>query len=275
MKKLLCLSFAAVMSAAYGQTTFSTFGMDAASIAGTVNDYRIALGPLNGNVNGIQNPNGRREINWDGVPDGRSSPNDLPPDFFNINSPRGVVFSGAKTFRVSADNDNPTNTPPLFAEINPTYADTFDVFSRQRLFSSIDTHVYDVDFFIAGSNIAGLTRGFGAIFCDVDLDDVTKIEYFGQNGELLHSAYVKGNGGFTANKTFSFLGVVFDAPVVRKVRITQGNAALGPKDGEGNDGSGLDMVVTDDFIYGEVVPEPATIVALAAGTAALFRRRRK
>ena len=35
----------------------------------------------------------RREINWDGVPDARADPNPLPADFFNVNSPRGVVFS--------------------------------------------------------------------------------------------------------------------------------------------------------------------------------------
>ena len=35
----------------------------------------------------------RREINWDGVPDNRSDPTSLPFDFFNVNSPRGAVFS--------------------------------------------------------------------------------------------------------------------------------------------------------------------------------------
>ena len=33
------------------------------------------------------------EINWDGVPDALASPNSFPANFFNVNSPRGTVFS--------------------------------------------------------------------------------------------------------------------------------------------------------------------------------------
>jgi hypothetical protein len=42
------------------------------------------------------------------------------------------------------------------------------------------------------------------------------------------------------------LGVLFDKPVVHRVQITYGTAALGP-----NDGPGTDVAVMDDFIYGE------------------------
>ena len=44
--------------------------------------YRKLLGePNNGNANGTQS-GGRREINWDGVPDERAAPNMLPGDIF-------------------------------------------------------------------------------------------------------------------------------------------------------------------------------------------------
>jgi hypothetical protein len=49
-----------------------------------------------------------------------------------------------------------------------------------------------------------------------------------------------------SNNGLSFLGVSFDSPIVRRVRIVYGNSALGP-----NDGSGTDVAVMDDFIYGE------------------------
>jgi hypothetical protein len=59
------------------------------------------------------------------------------------------------------------------------------------------------------------------------------------------------------------------------LRITNGNIALGLNDGGFND-----VVVMDDFIYGEpnAVPEPATLVLLGTGMAGVgsaIRRRRK
>ena len=53
---------------------------------------RRRSGTLNPNVVGSLGT-GRREINWDGVPNNFAAPNHLPADFFNVNSPRGVVFS--------------------------------------------------------------------------------------------------------------------------------------------------------------------------------------
>jgi hypothetical protein len=46
-------------------------------------------------------------------------------------------------------------------------------------------------------------------------------------------------------------------PIVSRVRITAGNSAVGP-----NDGGGIDVVVMDDFIYGEPIPEDGATVAL-------------
>jgi hypothetical protein len=45
---------------------FQAAGPSAASIQGTVDEYRAALGAPNGNNPGPL-PSGRREINWDGV----------------------------------------------------------------------------------------------------------------------------------------------------------------------------------------------------------------
>ena len=47
-----------------------------------VKRFRQLLGPNNGGAPG-GSPNGRREINWDAVPDEFASPNALPADFFN------------------------------------------------------------------------------------------------------------------------------------------------------------------------------------------------
>lgn len=270
MKRTLILALALAGVSSHAQVTFSAFGANAADIQSTVDAYRSALGALNPNQAGIQNPNGRREINWDGVPDGQSSPNNLKPDFFNTNSPRGAVFSGASAFRVSADDSNPTNTPILFSDLNPDYAGMFRTFSQQRLFSAMDSTTMTTEFFIAGSTTAGLTRGFGAVFTDVDMNDLTKIEYFDSAHNLVHTSFAQGAGDFDHNQTLSFVGVLFDSPVIASVRITSGNVGLG-----GPESFNHDVVVMDDFIYGEVVPEPASLASVSVALAALVRHRRK
>src|SRR5262245_41564623 len=90
---------------------FEASGADPAGIQAAVNDFRnfFGGGPPNPNVPGSFS-GGRREINWDGVPDALADPNDLPPDFFNTTSPRGAVFfTPGTTVRVSANSVNPTN----------------------------------------------------------------------------------------------------------------------------------------------------------------------
>ena len=79
---------------------------DAAAIRSTVTAFQNALGPLNAPGAG-GNANGRREINWDIVPAAQAAPNNLPPDFFNKNSVRGVVLAldtpGLTAFQVSGN----------------------------------------------------------------------------------------------------------------------------------------------------------------------------
>jgi hypothetical protein len=49
----------------------------------------------------------------------------------------------------------------------------------------------------------------------------------------------------------SFVGVAFDAAIVAKVVITSGQAAIDAGLEDLTDGGNRDLVVTDDFIYGE------------------------
>jgi hypothetical protein len=108
--------------------TFSGSGSSPAGIQATVDAFRADLGTLNPNVAGSFG-SGRREINWDAVPDAFAAPNNLPANFFNVNSPRGVVFTTAGTgLQVSANAINPTGTPILFGNINPTYPSLFQIF---------------------------------------------------------------------------------------------------------------------------------------------------
>jgi hypothetical protein len=164
---------------------------------------------------------------------------------------------------VSAATTDPSGSPTDFGNIDPSYTTTFDPFSPQRLFTALGSNIVDVNFFLPGTTTPAMTRGFGAVFSDVDRAGTTSIQLFGLGNVSLGSFFVAALQG---NETFSFLGVSFADAIVTRVRITNGNAALAPGVVDGN----VDLVVMDDFIYGEplaaaVVPEPATLWLLATG----------
>jgi len=235
----LTLIFNPVAASAAPQV-FEASGATPADIQTAVDDFRDFLGPNNG-VGGTF-PTGRREINWDGVPDARSAPNLLPANFFNSTSPRGVVFfTPGRGFQVSANLVNPTNTPVRFGNINPVYPALFSTFSPQKLFSALRSTITENLFFIPGTTQSATVKGFGAVFTDVNAAHSTKIEYFDVGGNLLFSRNVLPQP--TQRAGFSFLGVGFDTASVFLVRITSGNRILKVPN--------LDVVVMDDFIYGE------------------------
>ena len=92
--------------------------------------FRTALGTLNPNVAGSFGT-GRREINWDGVPDIFAAPNFLPGNFFNVNSQRGVVGSTPGTGLEVRANAG-LSTPTQFGNLDPLYPTNFEPFSSQN-----------------------------------------------------------------------------------------------------------------------------------------------
>jgi hypothetical protein len=260
---LATLVLAATPAVAPGQIAISGVSPTAAALVPTVDFFRNNLGG-----GGAPGPNGsfgglRREINWDGVPSAFAAPNNLPPNFFNTNSPRGVVFSTPGTgFQVSGATTDPSPSSN-FGNIDPSYISTFAPFSPQRLFTSLGSNVLDVNFFLPGTSTPAMTRGFGAVFSDVDRVGTTSIQFFGLGDVSLGTFFAAALPG---SQTFSFVGVSFADAIVSRVRITSGNAALGPGVLDGNN---MDLVVMDDFIYGEplavVGPEPATLGLFATG----------
>jgi hypothetical protein len=216
----------------------------AGDITATVNQYRALLGdPNNVGAPGTQ-PAGRREINWDGVPDNLAAPNFLPGDFFNGPAAplaRGAVFSTPGTgVEVSANAVNPTNTPVRFGNINPSYSALFQTFSPEKLFSPIGSNIVNMAFFVPGSQTPAVISGFGAVYANVHTDH-TSFEYFDKNGQSLGQFKVPSAPG-----GLSFLGVMFNQPMVARVQIVYGTVALGPDDSDQNN-----VAVMDDFIYGE------------------------
>ncbi|GAA4979297.1 hypothetical protein [Kineococcus glutinatus] len=222
----------------------------AGGLTPTVDAFRALLGgPNNGSAVGWK-PNGRREINWDGVPDNLATPAFMPRDLFNTAVPRGAVFanSNGNKFQVSADNSNPAGTPVLFANIKWQNMANFRTFSPQRLFTPIGTTVTKVRFFKPGTTTPATVNGFGAVFTDVDRTDSTKVELYDRWGNKLWGKNVVK--GTAPSGSLSFLGVKTTADIY-EVRITSGNTPIGPN---ATDGGWTDLVVMDDFLYGEPRP---------------------
>jgi len=247
-------------------TTFT--GTGTAGTTTARDSFRTAIGGgtvagANGSFGGI-----RREINWDGVPDASSAPNNLPLNFFNVNSPRGAVFSTPGTaVQVSA---NAGVAPIEFDTINPGYSSLFAPFSAQKLFTAISSNTVDVTFFVPGTTTPTTTSAFGSVFSDVDLASVTSIQYFDAASNSLGTFFVPNDQG---NETLSFMGVQFDTSIIARVRITSGNTALGAGV---NETALIDLVTMDDFIYAEpaAVPEPASLSLLALAATPLLLRRK-
>jgi hypothetical protein len=217
---------------------------ESGDVAPKVDEFRTLLGADNGGAP-TQNATGRREINWDAVPDDLASPNALPSDFFNATTEpraRGAVLeTPGDHVAVSAKAGNPAGVPVRFGDINPSYTNTFRAFSEERLFSPVGSNVVNLHFNVPGTTTPAAVNGFGAVYTDVDHKESAAFEYFDAKNKSLgkFAVPVSKNG-------HSFLGVSFPDPVVARVKIVYGNNKLGPKDGKK-----YDVAVMDDFIYGE------------------------
>src|SRR6478672_7319383 len=197
----------AAAPAAASPVVRSTSGANAAGIQSAVDQFRADLGTLNANTT-VVNATGRREINWDGVPDAFAAPNALPGNFFNSNSPRGVVLSTpGSSLQVSAVATSP---PIEFGNVSATYPTAFAAFSPQRLFTAIGSNVTDVTFFLPGTTVPATTSGFGAVFTDVDRG-VTSIQYFDAVGNDLGKYLVPPKPAGANDASLSFVGVNFSS----------------------------------------------------------------
>ena len=218
----------------------------AGSIENKLNEFRHLLGDQLNTTTGVTG--GRREINWDGVPDELLG-KDLPLDFFNptaAGSPearqRGLAYAAGGQFRVSNDN---------FKEINSNAAGQFRAFSGNRTFANVSKNAWEIVVQKAGQLTPASARGFGAVFSDVDQSNSTALEFF--NGEKsLGKFFVPPHD---ATSSFSFLGVYFNgADRITRIRVSHaGILSDGEKDITDNGPS--DLVVLDDILYSEPVAE--------------------
>lgn len=274
--------------AATAPIVFSGSGANAQS---ALDDFRAAIGGVK-NAAATPQIGGRREINWDGVRLNGTDANpntqvidngktvSIPIDRFRA---QGAIFEDP--YAVSGDG---------FASVNPATGGAFPAFSPANTFvmfndelGQFDDPVIEQSFVLAGSNTAAGTRGFGAIFMDVENAGSSAIEFFGLNANDNEISLGKFSVPTGASGDFQFLGVLFDSPIVSEVSLTVGTNSLFAFDGTAfqpfgaeNLAGGIDLAATDDFVYAEPtqlqrVPTPATLPLLLGGMLGFLAVRRR
>lgn len=255
---------AAVLSGCSGSSNsgFSTVRATVVSGSGDVAPLVAQFQALLGALNAPGTPGqaaGRREINWDGVPDARSNNDTFPGNFFNptagagFGSPRGLLLSTPGSGLRVSGLSGPPATPTLFGDVNATYPAQFNFFTPVKTFAATGSNRVVVTFEVATqSGVAASTKGFGVVFSDVDSSKSTFIDLF--NGSVHLGRYLapirSGASGL------SFLGIFLPDDRATRAEITSGDAALGAGVNDVSAGGSRDLVVMDDFIYAEPQPLP-------------------
>lgn len=229
--------------------------------------FRTAIGGADNSTVAGPQTSGRREINWDAVKlDGT--------DFNNVTTPivagkiTGIPVNrfqarGARFDTVLAvSNDG-------FVSANAGVTTQFSSFSPSNTFASFNSNKYAVDFVLAGTTIPAATRGFGAIFLDVELANTSSIEYF--NGTVSLGKFFVPVG---QNGQPEFMGVLFGSAVVTRVVITTGTAQIfnfsnGQVTAGASESATTDLVALDDFIYGEPLLNSSSVSSASFTGAAL------
>jgi hypothetical protein len=235
---------------------FQAAGPNGDSIQSTITEFRNALGDNNGitTVPPVTPlTTGRREINWDGGSTANTTTT-------LTQTPVLDQFLFGRGARSTTPGSGFVQAPASgLADVfeNPSYAAIFKPFSLQRLFSPIGSNVTDQLFFVPGhgDEQPATTRGFGVVFSDIDLPDgsgpgekegnrhaSTLIEFYGANDDLLFSGFAPASPG---DGNLSFFGIIFDDARIARVRIIAG-VTPGV-----DDTRRVDVVMMDDFIYGE------------------------
>jgi hypothetical protein len=210
----------------------------AGDIRPTVADYQLALGTLNANAPGSK-LDGRREINWDAVPAAFTNTNTFPGDFFNqpvVGRARGV---GSRPRDRIPHERQQLHGPEsrLRARVQLLQPDSHLRRGRQQrdggrlLRARLDRggHVDRVRRRVLGRRL----RGFR-------LDPTLRCRrqvWGGMRRRRRRWAFVRG--------------VSFPTAIVARVEIQSGKGAVAVGAVDVTDGGERDLVIMDDFIYGE------------------------
>jgi hypothetical protein len=206
-------------------------------LTAALTEFRALLGePANGGGVGPQDT-GRREIRWDGVPPEQTNTDAFPADFFRNN---GLITTTDDSGTRVSDND--------FADIDPGYAAEFESFSKVKTFMASGSARMTLTFRLPGSDTPAVTRGIGIVFSDVDRDGTATMTLYASDGANLGTYAAPARSDSAGH---SFVAVAYDRPLVARVEVISGESALGAGIDDLSAGGIHDLVVTDDFLFGE------------------------
>lgn len=223
----------------------ATVVIGSGNIAPKVDEYRALLGdPKNGGTVPGPAASGRREVNWDGVNAANVNTNTFPGDFFAVTTKLGMLMTTPGTGLRVSDKD--------FSDINAAFGDVFNPFSPTKTFAVVGSTIVDVTFQVAAATTPAVVAGFGVVFSDVDNPTSAKIEAFDKAGKTLGTFYAPVRSDANG---LSFVGIKFGSALIARVRITSGTGALGAQALDVSAGGAADLVVMDDFLFSEPVPQ--------------------
>jgi hypothetical protein len=163
-------------------------------VAAAVNGFRASLGADNGDQVG-SGTGGRRQVDWEDVPDALLAPALLPSTFYDVQHPRGLVLS----------------TPGRGVAVSPDD----NAFSPTHTAAPQGSTVTDVTFRVPGTDTPAVVGGFGAVFTSGD-GDTTTVEFFAADGSSLGTVTAPAGQPSFAGGT---------GAGIAHVRITTGTAA--------------------------------------------------
>ncbi len=233
-------------------------GSGTSAVTSTIASFKAAIGGVNNGANPQPALGGSRTITWDGVKlDGTDfgggantiviSPGNTVGIPINRFQNVGVQFE--TVYAVSGDG---------FADVNPSVAGLFPPFSPKNTFAMFNDNSIDFQFVLPSgpgtTPVPAASRGFGAVFINVEQANTTSIELF--HGTQSLGKFFAPTG---AQGQPEFIGALFNNPIITNVTLTLGSGVIFNFNGTTTtpgDTNGLlhNLVVTDDWFYPEPVP---------------------
>lgn len=235
-------------------TLFSGSGPSATGAA--LGAFEAGIGGVDNGASAGEQASGLRRIDWDALELDGSQPESLTISAgHTVTAPigsqqeRGVELGSP----IAVSNDG-------FASVNASAVGLFEAFSAGNLAAPFNTNTIALDIVAPSSPgaapVPAATRALGVTFLNVRLPNTTSIEY--RSGQALLAKVFAPAG--PAGKP-SFVGALFDQPLVTSVLITLGTARIFSFDGTNTlanfsgEGGEQNMVAADDIVLAEPARE--------------------